>query len=217
MKGTQIKICGLSSVDDVQSAAMLGADFLGFVFCEHSPRNISLDQAAKLGSIAHTLRKTKVAVTVDASDQVLNDIYQALSPDFFQLHGVESEARIDAIKRRFGLPVIKAKSIVSAEDVQKIQNDKSSADMLLFDAKAPKGSKIPGGNGVAFNWALLNPLNVRQPWILSGGLNPDNVASAIKKTNARFVDVSSGVESSPGIKESNLIKQFIEEVRRVSI
>jgi phosphoribosylanthranilate isomerase len=207
-----VKICGLSTAPTLDAALDAGADMVGFVFFERSPRHLQLDQAKALA--ARVDGRARIAVlTVDASNEALRAIIDAAQPDFLQLHGRETPARVADLKRLFGLPVIKAIGVGAAGDLAAAPSYADIADRLLFDAKAPRDARHPGGNGVAFDWRLLAGLDPRQPWLLSGGLDPGNVAEAIAVTGARGVDVSSGVESAPGQKDIGRIKAFIAEAR----
>ena len=191
-----------------------GADYVGLVFYPKSPRHVSLDQAQELANAARGRAKV-VALTVNADDAELATIREKLAPDFIQAHGQESPERVKEITRRFG-PVIKALAISSAQDVLAARAYQPVASMLLFDAKAPENLKnaLPGGNGVSFDWSLLSADRNLGQFMLSGGLNPENVGQAIKATAAPIVDVSSGVEKAPGHKDAQLIRNFIEAARR---
>ena len=191
-----------------------GADYVGLVFYPKSPRHVSLDQAQELANAARGRAKI-VALTVNADDAELATIREKLAPDFIQAHGQESPERVEEITRRFG-PVIKALAISSAQDVLAARAYQPVASMLLFDAKAPENLKnaLPGGNGVSFDWSLLSADRNLGQFMLSGGLNPENVGQAIKATAAPIVDVSSGVEKAPGHKDAQLIRNFIEAARR---
>ena len=208
----RIKICGLTTVPALEVTITSGADMAGFVFFDKSPRHLQLEQARQLGAIA-TGRITKVALVVDAGDDLIAQIVQALQPDMLQLHGSETPQRIAEIRSKFDLPVMKAYGISTGDEILSGINDGLAADILLFDAKPPKGASLPGGNGLAFDWKLLAGLDVGKPWMLSGGLNPENVAQAIALTGAPGVDVSSGVESAPGVKDAAKIARFIAQAR----
>jgi phosphoribosylanthranilate isomerase len=207
-----VKICGLTSAGAADAAARAGATYGGLVFHPASPRNLSLDAA---WSIAGALRgKLKmVALVADADDATLAGIIDAVRPDFLQLHGKESVARTQDIRVRFGA-VIKALPIAEAADFEAVKPYEAVADMLLFDAKPPKGADRAGGHGTAFDWTLLKDRRFSRPWFLAGGLNPENVARAIALSGAPMVDVSSGVESVPGIKDAARIAQFIAATRQ---
>ena len=211
MSDTLVKICGLSSPETLLSAISAGADMAGFVFFEKSPRHIDLETARTLGALAAG-RIRKVALTVDADDDALEAIIDDLEPDFLQLHGRESPARVAAVKARFGLPVIKAIGVATAEDVAAAKSYEDVADILLFDAKPEPGAAVPGGAGVAFDWELLRNISAKH-WMLSGGLDAENVAEALRRTGALAVDVSSGVERERGVKDAGKINAFIEAVR----
>jgi len=209
-----IKICGLSSPETLEAAIAAGADMAGFVFFENSPRHIDLATARGLGARA-VGRIAKVALTVDASDAALQAIVESLAPDFLQLHGKETPARVLAVKARFGLPAIKAIGVASREDIEASRAYEGVADMLLFDAKPAPDATVPGGAGVSFDWKLLRNINAAK-WMLSGGLDPENVAAALSVTGAPGVDVSSGVERMRGVKDIALIRAFVERVRTLS-
>ena len=214
MARTIVKICGISTPDTLEATIGAGADFVGFVFFEKSPRHIALETAAALGAQAAG-RIRKVALSVDAGDDALAQIVAALAPDMLQLHGAETPARVAAVKARFNLPVIKAIGVAVAEDVAAARAYEGVADILLFDAKPAPGASVPGGAGVAFDWTLLR--DIRAPnWMLSGGLEPDNVAEALRLTHAPAVDVSSGVERARGVKDAAKIVAFAAAVRSLS-
>lgn len=212
---TRIKICGLSQPDTLETALEAGADFVGFIFYGPSPRNLSLERARELGARVAG-RAGKVAVTVDADDAELAAIIEALVPDYLQVHGSETPDRVADISQRFGLPVIKSIKVRSDADVQAAAGYADAAELILFDAKAPEdlANALPGGNGVQFDWTLLQRDGGRPEFVLSGGLDAENVAEALRVTGARIIDVSSGVEKAPGIKDSARIRKFIEAVRR---
>ena len=210
---TQIKICGLSTPEAVDRAADLGADMAGFIFFEKSPRNVPIETAAVLAERARARGLKTVAVTVDMDDAGLAKIVSAVKPDWLQLHGGESPERAAELKARFGLPVMKALAIREAPDLDRIAPFKGVADRLLFDAKPPKGSDLPGGNGVCFDWRLLDTLDAATSYMLSGGLTKDNVGEALDTSGATMVDVSSGVESAPGIKDLGMMNDFVRAVR----
>jgi phosphoribosylanthranilate isomerase len=205
----KVKICGLSTTDTMQAALDAGADFVGLVFFAKSPRNVSLQQAKKLAAQARG-RAFIVALVVDADDVVLTSIVQAVSPDYIQLHGTETVARIAEISALTKTPIIKAIKVEDVGDIASATAFKNVADIILFDAKAPK-EKLPGGNGLSFDWTLLKTFE--GPFMLSGGLDPQNVGNAIKLTGAVMVDVSSGVEAAPGIKDALLIAKFIKAAK----
>ncbi|GHE97570.1 N-(5'-phosphoribosyl)anthranilate isomerase [Aliiroseovarius zhejiangensis] len=205
--GATVKICGLSDAQHVKAAVSAGARYLGFVFFPKSPRNVSIERAAKL-MVDVPVGVAKVALVVNADDALLDRITSETLVDMVQLHGSESPERVAQVKARYGLPVMKAIGIAGPEDVAQIERYAGVADQLLIDAKAPKGADLPGGNGIAFDWRLVQRKYWPCPWMLAGGLAPDNVAEAIRLTGAKQVDVSSGVESAPGIKDDRLIAAF---------
>jgi phosphoribosylanthranilate isomerase len=209
---TAIKICGLSTVPTLAAALDAGADMVGFVFFEKSPRCIGSAQARDLAARARQ-RAEIVALSVDADDETLAAIVAATEPDYLQLHGRESPERVAEIQRKFGVSAIKAIGIAEAADFAKAQEYKDAADALLIDAKPPNGAVLPGGNGVPFNWRLAREFAPRKPWLLSGGLDADNVAHAIALSRTRAVDVSSGVEIAPGVKDVAKIGAFIAAAR----
>jgi phosphoribosylanthranilate isomerase len=202
------KICGLSSAATVDAALAAGATMVGFVFFERSPRNISYEQARALGAQARG-RARIVALSVDADNDRLARIVESLSPDILQLHGRESPPRVTEIRERFGRPTMKAIGVAGPADFAAAAPYDGVADFLLIDAKPAKDALLPGGNGRAFDWPLARDFRPRAPWLLSGGLDPANVAEAIALTGARGVDVSSGVESAPGVKDESKIRAFI--------
>ncbi|WP_164658326.1 phosphoribosylanthranilate isomerase [Tropicibacter sp. Alg240-R139] len=203
------KICGVKSPADVVAAARARARYVGFVFFAKSPRYLTVKEAAALAAEV-PLGVAKVALTVNATDDELDQITGAVPLDMLQLHGKESPERVAEVKARYGLPVMKAIGIADAEDLLQIDLYSDVADQLLIDAKPPKNADLPGGNGLAFDWRLLAGRKYWQtPWMLAGGLTPENVAEAIRMTGARQVDVSSGVESAPGVKDAGKIRAFL--------
>lgn len=210
---TLIKICGLKTAEALDAALDAGADLVGFVFFAPSPRHVDFDAAKALGSRVKG-RAGKVALTVDADDATFERILATLNPDMLQLHGKEPPARVAALKSRFGLPVMKAIPVETGSDLAAIADYRSVADRLLFDARAPKEATRPGGLGRPFDWALLKDLDPGLPFMLSGGLDAGNVAEALAVTRAPGVDVSSGVERSPGEKDPDKIRNFIKAARR---
>jgi phosphoribosylanthranilate isomerase len=185
---------------------------VGFVFFPPSPRNIGFDLARALGARVGG-RAQKVALTVDATDEVFAMLVDALRPDLLQLHGKESPERVDELRRRFGIPTMKAIGVSGPEDMAAVARYEPVVDRILFDAKPPRGASRPGGNGLAFDWELVAGIDVGKPWMLSGGLTPDNVAEAVRLTRAPGIDVSSGVESAPGVKDPALIRDFVARAR----
>jgi phosphoribosylanthranilate isomerase len=214
MSDVAVKICGLTSPEDVIAAADAGARYVGFVFFPKSPRNVSVAQASALAAEV-PFGVAKVALTVNADDALLDEITQNVAIDILQLHGSESVERVAEIKARTGLPVMKAIGISDAEDLQKIVDYGRVADMLLVDAKPPKNADLPGGNGLAFDWRLLAGRKWAVPWMLAGGLTHENVQQAIQLTGARQVDVSSGVESAPGVKDPAKIASFVSAAQDI--
>jgi phosphoribosylanthranilate isomerase len=211
-----VKICGLKTPEALDVALEAGADMVGFVFFPPSPRHVGLAVATELGRRVGD-RARKVALTVDADDALLTGIIEALRPDLLQLHGAETPARVQAIKARFGLPVMKAIAVEIRADLAAVKRYDMVADRLLFDARAPREATRPGGLGKPFDWHLLEQLDLAVPYMLSGGLDPDNVAAALRITNAPGVDVSSGVERAPGEKDLDKIRAFIRTARRAQI
>ena len=207
-----VKICGLSTRETLEVALEAGADMVGFVFFPPSPRHLSLEMARDLGKQAKR-RAIKVALTVDADDAKLSNIVEALEPDILQLHGRETVARLRDIKQKFGLEVMKAIAVESAADLASLPGYAAVADRMLFDARPPKGATRPGGLGAVFDWHLLENLDLKLPFMVSGGLNAENVAAALGVTRAGGVDVSSGVEREPGVKDGEMIRAFIRAAR----
>jgi phosphoribosylanthranilate isomerase len=219
---TAVKICGLKTAVMLDVAIAAGADYVGLVFYPRSPRHVELLAAARLADGARG-RSQIVALVVDADDAALDSIVQDVRPDWLQLHGSESPERVAAIKARSKLKIIKAVKVATSADALTALDFTGAADLILFDAKPPPAlagalpgvlaGALPGGNGLAFDWRLLDAVRDRVPYMLSGGLHPDNVAAAIQATGAVSVDVSSGVESSPGEKDANLIRAFIRSAK----
>ena len=212
MKPT-VKICGLSTAATLDAALEAGADMVGFVFFPKSPRHIDLATARSLGRQARG-HATIVALSVDADDDTLKRIVEALSPDLMQLHGSETPARVKEIGELFGRPTMKAIGVAARADLTQAEPYQGVADALLIDAKPPKGAALPGGNGRPFDWSLTRDFHGPLPWLLSGGLDPDTVGAAIALSQARGVDVSSGVESAPGVKDPAKIRAFVAAARR---
>ena len=207
-----VKICGLSTRKTLDAALQAGADMVGFVFFPPSPRHLGLERARELGAQAKG-RAVKVALTVDADDATLGNIVEALRPDILQLHGNETVARLRDIKRAFGLPVMKVISVQTSADLAAIPGYAAVADRILFDARAPKEATRPGGLGAVFDWHVLENLDLKLPFMVSGGLTSENVAQAVRVTRAGGVDVSSGVERASGIKDPEMIRGFIRAAR----
>lgn len=206
---TRVKICGLSTADTMLAALDAGADFVGLVFFAKSPRNVSVKQAVALADLARG-RAEIVTLVVDADDALLREIAGEVRPDFIQAHGKETVSRIVEIKELTDLSVIKACSVATVTDVKATADYDGVVDLMLYDAKAPAGG-LPGGNGLSFDWRILK--GVPHPYMLAGGLTPENVAEAVRVTGAEIVDVSSGVESAPGVKNAARIAKFIEAAK----
>jgi phosphoribosylanthranilate isomerase len=209
-----VKICGLSTAETLDAALEAKADLVGFVFFERSPRHVTTGLAAELGRRVEG-RARKVALTVDAGDETLDVLALALRPDMLQLHGSETPERVASVRERYGLPVIKALGIGSADDLAKAAAYRGVADWLLFDARPPASSDRPGGNGVPFDWTILADLDRSVPIMLSGGLEAGNVGAALRLVRPDAVDVSSGVEDRPGVKSPAKIHAFVEKARSI--
>ena len=212
-----VKLCGLNTEETVTAAVDAGADMIGFMFYPPSPRSVALDVAKALGSPVSSV--TRVAILVDADDATVDAVVATDVIDLLQLHGGETPDRVAEIKRRAGLPVMKALSVASKADVGSAAAYEGVADRLLFDAKPPKGMSgaLPGGNGLTFDWHLLEDLELRIPWMLSGGLTAENVGVAIRLTGAKAVDTSSGIEDRPGVKNSTKIRAFVQAAKQVDL
>ena len=210
---TEIKICGLSTEATVEAALMAGADMIGLNFYRPSPRFVETEMAARLARLARG-KALIVAVVVDEDDDCLSRIVDMVRPDILQLHGAESIARVDQVARRFSLPVMKAVGVRAAEDVETARGFLGAAQRIMLDAKPPKtAGALPGGNGLSFDWRLVSSLDPPLPFMLSGGLDETNVAAAINLVRPAGVDVSSGVESQPGVKDAGRITAFIAAAR----
>lgn len=207
-----IKICGLSSEATLETALGAGVERIGLVVFARSPRHVSMQRAKALADQARG-RAAVAVLTVDADDALLTDVVDAADPAFLQLHGQENLERVAAVRARFGRPVIKAVGVAGAADVARAAAYASVADEILFDAKPPPGARLPGGNGKAFDWRVLSALDLPVPFMLSGGLTPDNVGEAVSVSRAPAVDVSSGVERAPGVKDPELILAFVRAAR----
>jgi len=207
-----VKICGLSTRETLDVALESGADMVGFVFFPPSPRHLGLETARDLGRQARG-RASKAALTVDADDAMLANIVEALQPDILQLHGRETVARLRDIKQKFGLPVMKAIAVETPADLAPLPGYAAVADRILFDARAPREATRPGGLGAVFDWHVLENLDLKRPFLVSGGLNAENVAQAVRIARAGGVDVSSGVERAPGVKDPEMIRAFIRAAR----
>ncbi len=213
---TLAKICGLSTPETVAAAAAGGAGYLGFMFFDKSPRKVTPQTAARLAEPIRTKART-VAVTVDPSDALLEELTRVLRPDFIQLHGRETPARVREVAMRTGARTIKVIAIGDAYDLDAALKFEAVADHLMLDAKVPPGSPgwaDSGGKGVSFDWALTAGRKFASPWFLAGGLDPYNVVDAVRLSGAPMVDVSSGVERGPGLKDAALITAFLDAVRR---
>ncbi|REF71925.1 MULTISPECIES: phosphoribosylanthranilate isomerase [Paracoccus] len=203
-----VKICGLTEAAGLAAAVEAGARYVGFVFFPKSPRHVTPETAAELAAQV-PLGVAKVGLFVDPDDAALEAVLARVPLDLIQLHGAETPARVAEVKARSGLPVMKAVGIADPQDLDQLWDYGLVADMLLIDAKPPKDAPLPGGNGLAFDWRLLAGRQILKPWLLAGGLTPENVAEAIRLTRAPGIDVSSGVESAPGIKDPQRIRSFI--------
>ncbi|HZO48097.1 MAG TPA: phosphoribosylanthranilate isomerase [Xanthobacteraceae bacterium] len=212
----EIKICGLMTPDTLDAALDAGADYVGFVFFPPSPRHLGFEAARPLGERVRG-RAKKVALSVDADNDWLAASIDALKPDMLQLHGRETPERVAAVRSLFRLPVMKSIPVETRSDLSPIRLYAHSADQLIFDARAPREATRPGGLGKSFDWTLLAGINPGIPYMLSGGLDPENVAEALRITQAAAVDVSSGVERSPGIKDHDKIRAFVRAVRGADV
>lgn len=206
-----IKICGLSTPEAIDAVVEGGATHLGMIFFAKSPRHVSVEDAAQL-SVHAGERIIKVAVSVNADDDYLDQIVQLVKPDMLQLHGSESVERVEEIKARYGLPVIKAAAIRETQDIEAARKYIGKVDYFLFDAKPPAGSELPGGNGVAFDWEIMDQWPENVPYMLSGGLDAKNIETAITASGTKAVDISSGVECAPGVKDLQLIREFLGKI-----
>lgn len=212
MTDVRTKICGLRAASDVAACAAAGAAYVGFVFFAKSPRHLTLEAARALALEVPT-GLAKVALTVNADDAALDALVEAVPLDMLQLHGAESPDRVAEIRARFGLPVMKAVGVADESDLAALEDYATVCDQMLVDAKPPKGADLPGGNGLSFDWRLIAGRRWSVPWMLAGGLTPDNVAEALRLTGAQQVDVSSGVESAPGVKDAGRIMAFLAATR----
>jgi phosphoribosylanthranilate isomerase len=210
----EVKICGLRTQAALETALAAGADYVGLVFHEQSPRNLDLKTARALAETARG-RARIVALLVDPDDAQLADVVAAVDPDLIQLHGAETPERVAEIAKRFARPVMKAVKVAGPADAEAALAYADKADLILFDAKAPEGraGTLPGGNGVAFDWQAVESVRGKVAFMLAGGLTPVNVADAIRLTGAAAVDVSSGVESRPGEKDDELIRRFLHAAK----
>lgn len=209
-----IKICGLRTEETLLAALAGGASHVGFIFFPKSPRYVEPERAGELRKLASG-RAGAVTVTVDADDAFLDRIVTAVQPDMLQLHGKETPERAAELKARYRLPIMKALAISEAADLEKLKPFLGIADRFLFDAKPPNGSELPGGNGVSFNWHILSNLDASVDYMLSGGLNAGNIGDALHLANPPGIDISSGVERAPGVKDVALIEEFFRAIRAV--
>ncbi|MEL6167632.1 MAG: phosphoribosylanthranilate isomerase [Pseudomonadota bacterium] len=212
MPDIRVKICGLDRPETVSAAVKSGAAYLGFVFFPKSPRNLDAETARAL-ALDVPPGVAKVALVVDPGDAELDALTATVPLDMIQLHGKESPERVSEVRARTGLPVMKAIGLAGPDDLPALDRYGQAADQILVDAKPAAGAKVPGGNGLAFDWTLLEGRQFPIPWMLAGGLHAGNVVEAIRRTGARQVDLSSGVESAPGVKDPALIRGFFDAVR----
>ena len=207
-----MKFCGLRTPADVSAAVEAGAAYVGFVFFPPSPRYLAPEDAAPIAAqVPEGI--AKVALVVNADDDLLDQITETVPIDMLQLHGKETPERVTEIKQRYGLPVMKAVGVAGPEDLENLDTYLRVADQVLVDAKPPKDATLPGGNGLAFDWRLIAGRRWPVPWMLAGGLTDANVAEAMRLTGARQVDVSSGIESAPGVKDAALMQSFSAAIR----
>ncbi|MEI9989264.1 MAG: phosphoribosylanthranilate isomerase [Rhizomicrobium sp.] len=211
-----VKICGITSAEAADATLRAGADMAGLVFNRKSPRHLAPEQAASLAARMRG-RVRLVALVCDETDEALSAVLAAIRPDFLQLHGAETPARIGAIRSRFAVPVIKALAVAEPADLAGVAAYEDAADMLLFDARPPAGARREGGNGAAFDWQILRGRRFSKPWLLAGGLTPDNVGRALAVSEAPGVDVSSGVETAPGLKSAEKIADFVAAARNARV
>ncbi|WP_323769500.1 phosphoribosylanthranilate isomerase [Antarctobacter sp.] len=208
MADVRVKICGLTRPEDVDAVAGAGASYAGLVFFPKSPRHVSVAVAREL-ALRAPVGLAKVGLVVNPSDALLDEITAQVPLDMIQLHGSEPPERVAEVRSRYGLPVMKAVGVADAADLDKLDVYQRVADQILVDAKPPKGADLPGGNGLAFDWRLIAGRRWSRPWMLAGGLTPQNVARAVAMTGVAQVDVSSGVESAPGVKDAELVRGFV--------
>lgn len=210
----RVKICGLSTAETVKAAVDYGADYFGFVFFEASPRNVTPETAAQLAAFI-PVGKVKTGLFVNPSIEYLRDVLEVVPLDMIQLHGKESPEFAAQVKEEFGLPVMKALGVAEKADLAKLLDYQGAADQFLLDAKPNPNAKLPGGNGLAFDWELMRGVRINVPWMLAGGLDPQNVRAAISATGAQQVDVSSGVEAASGVKDIQKIEAFIKAAKGI--
>lgn len=209
---TSVKICGLSKLADIDACAAAGVNYIGLVFFEKSPRFVTHEKAAEL-ALAAPVGMAKVGLVVNPDDAMLDGLLDRVPLDIIQLHGAETLERVAEIRARYGLPVMKAVGVAGPDDLPKLDAYSMVADQILVDAKPPRDGALPGGNGTTFDWGLIAGRLWTKPWMLAGGLTPENVGSAIARTGARQIDLSSGIESAPGIKDPALIAEFVAAAR----
>ena len=210
----KVKICGITTEADYNVCRAAGASWTGMVYYPGSSRHLTLNQLARLATCdSGADSPQRVLLTVDMTGDALAPLIAAAKPDMLQLHGRETPERVAEVKARYGLPVMKAVGIADGDDLPKLESYFGVADQILVDAKPPKGGELPGGNGLSFDWCLIAGRRWPCPWMLAGGLTPENVAEAVKMTGAKQVDVSSGVEDAPGQKNAELIQKFVQNSR----
>ncbi len=212
MADVRVKICGLTRPGDMEMVAGAGASYAGLVFFPKSPRNVTPEAAREL-ALEAPVGLAKVGLMVNPTDEMLDEIMRLVPLDMVQLHGAETPERVAEVRARWGLPVMKAVGVGAAEDLEKLDVYQRVADQILVDAKPPKGADLPGGNGLAFDWRLIAGRRWSRPWMLAGGLTPENVGLAVAMTGVSQVDVSSGVESAPGIKDAEKVRAFVEAAK----
>ena len=212
MADVRVKICGLTRPGDMEMVAGAGASYAGLVFFAKSPRNVTPEAAREL-ALEAPVGLAKVGLMVNPTDEMLDEIMRLVPLDMVQLHGAETPERVAEVRARWGLPVMKAVGVGAAEDLEKLDVYQRVADQILVDAKPPKGADLPGGNGLAFDWRLIAGRRWSRPWMLAGGLTTENVGLAVAMTGVSQVDVSSGVESAPGIKDAEKVRAFVEAAK----
>ncbi|WP_420327826.1 phosphoribosylanthranilate isomerase [Mameliella sp.] len=212
MADVRVKICGLTRPGDMEMVAGAGASYAGLVFFAKSPRNVTPEVARAL-ALEAPVGLAKVGLMVNPTDEFLDEVMRLVPLDMVQLHGAETPERVAEVRARWGLPVMKAVGVGAAEDLEKLAVYQQVADQILVDAKPPKGADLPGGNGLAFDWKLIAGRRWSRPWMLAGGLTPENVGLAVAMTGTAQVDVSSGVESAPGIKDLGKVRAFVEAAK----
>lgn len=213
---TRVKICGLRTAEAMAAALEARADLVGLVLFPPSPRSVTIEEAVPLADYARGFAAI-VVLLVDADDALVDRVVAEINPDMLQLHGAETPERVAAVRNRSGKPVMKAVKVRSREDALSALVFRGVADLVLFDAAPPKGADRPGGHGRTFDWSLLDCVRDEVPFVLSGGLTPENVREAIRVTGAAVVDVSSGVETAPGVKDAALIRAFVRAARATAV